>query len=136
MLVLAFADTVTNVVDMLRSFALADTLRPVGGKRLEHALEIVLSDHLNAVTIALDGCAITPSELVQGDRQGCAGWHFTTRRWVRNICSDDHGVWLQALETAGSLGNGLRGTASELRVDLHQHIGHILRIALENLVEL
>lgn len=63
-LILAFRNAVTEVVDMLRKASLANSLLPVLEKWLNHVMNVAGGDHLNTNTVGLDSSGIPTGESI------------------------------------------------------------------------
>lgn len=131
---LTFRDTITEVVDVLRRSTSTSlgTLDPETHQWNQHGLDVSLLNHLNTMTIGLNSCSVSGTNLVKGDSDGSHGALINTETWMRNIGTDNHG-WLGKWQT--STGNLARST-SELGIDLHTDVRGVLPIILSDVIDI
>lgn len=86
--ILTLRDTITEVIDVLRSLTLTNFANPLLEQRNDHALNVVASDHLNAVTVGLNSSSISAAVLIKGHSDSSHRSLWATRRRMRDI-----GTW-------------------------------------------
>lgn len=117
-------DTVTEVVQALRSLSSSNNIEPLADERLKNEVDVGLADDLNTIPVRLTTTHVTTGEGICGNSHGGQGGGPDTRMWVRDVCSNDHG--LRPKSRARNAGDGPRRGSPEFGIDFHQDIGVVL----------
>lgn len=129
MAVLTLRDTITEVVDVLRSLATTNSRIPLLQKWKQHLLDVVSGDHLHTVSIGLDSSSKAGTFLVKRDSNSSHGALRRARSSVRDIRTNDQSWTIE--EWLGS--DNLASSSTKLGVDLHADVGAVLWLGLLNM---
>jgi len=131
---LTFGHTITHVVDLSWWSSSSYLRTPVLYKRPKNTSHIVLSDHLNSVTVGLTPSSVSTAKSIVRDCKSSHRRLLAAWRCMGHIGADEE-CWCRKLarKTAGLVWDSLGCGTTELGIEFHQHVGIVLRVALLDL---